>query len=670
MLVKARLCGLITSDSQVNWKADGRVANRLATAALRRLPSDPRELGRILYGLGEINARGTTELTLLLTRHLARHRARLSFLKALDAAAAFDSKRSTKPQLSAIDFAQWISGAPLAWRTFDRAVHRIGHHDYSINAGRYGLSFAARIVAAIDPGAIDASVARHPNSLRVAVIGSAVLPAMFDSNMLTRASLLLSSRIPVIKCLAAALHVCPIFPTPTLASFRDCRRALVGGGIDPADAAWMMAYRIKGAIHARYWAQHQLEGNLARLRGIEANPGAAMGGRRNFDAEMHSLRTQIERSTQRLSELAPELEGMLSDLAADWPPDGLSDGQMESIDYNFVATPEIRHRLAEKLPHTRNRDWLLKKNIAQLCALIGLSRDPAATFDVHFNADDPQLDRVIPWTAQSLVLLYAGDHRGVGKRTSDLVFGLTQAFESLAAQPFAAARAPMRFQSALARAACAYLFALMVVACAPEADRAKVEKLNRLTIDHVLILLCARNPDARSLQLLFKLTARTVFQMSYDNDGDNLRRQWAVAEELPTFARALALWSSSALAEEDKILAAALFRRTAELSLSRGARGLQVSRMLTLLDLAVSASIEASRQDLVRDLIGLWAEVYKDWQSIFPQWANTAETMAAAVERDCSERTTFLADPSFAHTHCRRLIEARVGVNAQSENVA
>ena len=54
----------------------------------------------------------------------------------------------------------------------------------------------------------------------------------------------------------------------------------------------------------------------------------------------------------------------------------------------------------------------------------------------------------------------------------------------------------------------------MVVACAPEADRAKVEKLNRLTINHVLILLCAKNPDARSARLLFKLTARTVLQMS------------------------------------------------------------------------------------------------------------------------------------------------------------
>ena len=481
---------------------------------------------------------------------------------------------------------------------------------------------------------------------------------MFNSNMLMRASLLLRSRVPAIKCLAAALHVSPIFPTPSLASFRDCRRALVEGGIDPGDATWMMAYRIKGAVHARYWAQYQLEGNQARLRSLEANPDAAIGGRHNFDAEMRSLRTQIERFTQRLSELAPELEGMLSDLAADWPPDGLPDNQMESLDYNFVDTLEIRHRLAEKLPHKGNRDWLLTRNVEQLCALVGLSRQPAAILDAHFNADDPQLDRVIPWAAQSLILLQADNRRGVGKKTSDLVAGMSVAFESLAAQPFAAARTPMRWQSVLARAACSYLFALLVVAYTPDVRRSEVEILNRMAIEHVLILLCARNPDARSSQLLFKLTARTVLQMSYCTDGDKLRRQWADAEDLPAYARALALWSSPALVEENKAFAAALFRRTAELPLSRGARGLQVSRMLTLLDLGVSACIGTGRQDLVRDLIELWADVYKDWQPSFPQWANAAETMAAAVERDGPERTTFLADPSFAHTHCRRLIEA------------
>jgi hypothetical protein len=60
-----------------------------------------------------------------------------------------------------------------------------------------------------------------------------------------------------------------------------------------------------------------------------------------------------------------------------------------------------------------------------------------------------------------------------------------------------------------------------------------------MAIEHVLILLCARNPDAHSSQLLFKLTVRTVLQMSYCTDGDKLRQQWAAAEELPAFARAL-----------------------------------------------------------------------------------------------------------------------------------
>ena len=41
---------------------------------------------------------------------------------------------------------------------------------------------------------------------------------------------------------------------------------------------------------------------------------------------------------------------MLSDMAADWPNDGLSDAQMRSLEFIFVDTAEIRHRLAAKLP--------------------------------------------------------------------------------------------------------------------------------------------------------------------------------------------------------------------------------------------------------------------------------------------------------------------------------
>jgi hypothetical protein len=77
-----------------------------------------------------------------------------------------------------------------------------------------------------------------------------------------------------------------------------------------------------------------------------------------------------------------------------------------------------------------------------------------------------------------------------------------------------------------------------------------------------------------------------------------------------------------------------------------------------------------AERTFVDDLIRLWVDVYEDWQPFFPQWANAAATMAAAVEGEGPEREIFLAEPSFAQTHCRRLIEAQRGANAKGNNAA
>ena len=374
LLVKARLCGLLIADGNVNWKVNGPLATRLAKLALKRLPREPVELGRILHGVGEMNARTTAGLAALLIKHLSARRPRISFFKVLAAAADCEAKPVKNPPMNAIDLAQWVSGAPLNWSTFDRAVHRIGHPDIGISPDCYGLSFATKIVAAIEPRAIDRWIRAHRNRLRVATITSAMPPSMYDADILGRATLLLKSGFPALRCLAAAFYVCPIFPQPFLENFRDCRKSLVANGIDPCDATWMMAYRIKGAIHGRYWAEHQLEQAQARLRYLEGNPEAAIGGRRNFDGELRMLRNQIDNASARLSKLASDLEQMLSDLAADWPAGGLFDDQMQSLEYNFVSTPEIRHRLAEKLPQGPNRTSLLKRDIEQLADFIGLRK--------------------------------------------------------------------------------------------------------------------------------------------------------------------------------------------------------------------------------------------------------------------------------------------------------
>jgi hypothetical protein len=266
-----------------------------------------------------------------------------------------------------------------------------------------------------------------------------------------------------------------------------------------------------------------------------------------------------------------------------------------------------------------------------------------------------------------LILLYANDHRGIGKRTSDLVAGVTNAFEALAAEPFAAIRKPEHWQSAFGRAASAYLFALLVVALVPEQRRAEVEKLNELALDHIFNLLCVKCPDVRSSQLLFKLTTRAVLQMDYFADADTRRGEWARAEQMPPFARAFALWSSPVLVEEHRRLAFELFRRVAELPLSRSAWDLQMSHMLTLLDLAIASCATADKPALVRELVANWNEVYRDWLPVTDRWAGTAEMMASAVERDGPERIALLAEPSFANRHCRLLIERRRASDVQSE---
>src|SRR5580700_185986 len=497
LLIKARLRGLLMADGSNNWKADGPLATRLTREALKRLPRDPAELGRILHGLGEINARTNADLITPVIRHLRKQRPRIPFLKVFDAAAACEAKASGPPQLNAIDLAQWVSGSLLTWATFDRAVYRIGHLDI-INPGRFGLGFAAKVITALDVGAIDTWIRHHPNRLRVATIAGAMLPSVSDADIMERATRLLRSRVPALKCLGAAFYVCPIFPRSPLDDFHESRRGLVANGVDPGDATWMMAYRIKNAVHSRYWTQHQLEQARARLRYLESKPEAAIGGRHNFEAEVRSLHTQIDRSSDRLTELGAALESMLEDLAAGWPADGLTEDQMHALENNFVQTPEIRVRVAGKLPQGANRTSLLKRDIDQLRNFIGLSKNPAEVLDTDFNPNDNRFEVILPWAAQSLILLYDDERRGVGKRTSDLVADLSKAFEALAAEPFAAQRKSGRWHSAYGRTASAYIFALLVVASMPEARRSEVATLNGLALDHVFQLLCIPYPDGRT----------------------------------------------------------------------------------------------------------------------------------------------------------------------------
>lgn len=656
VFVRARLSGLIVCEARGHWRADGIKATRLVKVALKRLPRNPVQLGTILHGLGEIDARSHAGFTEALIDYLRRRRPRCLLIQALNAAVECEGRTLPPVRLETLSFAQWILRAQLDWNTFYDAVRHIKHPYEHPARGDYGLRFAAQVILAVDPATIDSWIVGHPTHPGLATIGDAALWLAFPGRNSIHVSRLLKSRIVAIKCLAAASLVCPQGQLSSSLNFCDCWTALIEGGIDPGDATWMIGFRIKETIHQRYRLEHRREQCDTRLLHLERNPDAAIGGCHNADAELRALRNQCDDASGHYLRLLLDLEAMLSDMAASWPPEGLANDQMAALDNVFVDTPEIRHRLAEKLPHPANRDWLLKRNIAQLVEFIGLE-NPVEAFKYYFHPDNKRFVAIAPWAAQSLVLLYSGDRRGIGKRTSDLVSELAEASKALLAQPFIAARQPVTWQSAVTRAACADLFVLMVVDSMLKTRRGEVARLNELAIEHAFTILCGPLPEQNSLRVFDQLASRAVYQMTLCQTSEDLRRQWGRAEDLPDFPRALALWSSPILVEQHKELASALFRRVGQLPLSNKYRNQQFSRILSVLDCAIASCAIGGRRDLISRITDLWDESYKDWQAITDRWAHAATMLVAAVEKDGAERAAMLAEISFAQSYCRQLIE-------------
>lgn len=668
ILQTAQAAGLVLDDDGPQWKADGDRIMRLAEENLARLPDNPDRLGEIMHGLGEIAARShVPSLADLLVTHLEARRAHPSLQEVLGAAVTCDRAIPQETGVYELALSQWLSRATLDWNTFDTAKVRIEHPDRVF--GHFGLGFVIRIVFRVASHIVDEWIIAHPDHPTLAVIGSTALKMVGPFDGAPALSALFESNNIAIKCLAAASLVCSIGRQPP-SSLGACHKSLVAAGFAPADATWMTGMRIKNAIHARYRNEHTRQQSGARLRYVEQHPEQAVGGLHNAAAERNMLRAQLDHAEKTYAELLPEIEAMLSDMAKEWPAEGLSEEQMRSLEPIFVDTAEIRHRLAAKVPHQTNRDWLLKRNIDRLRDFIGLAKTPDTVSSEYFLPDERRFAVIADWTAQSIILLYEKDNRGVGRRTSDLVASTALAAEGLMAQPFIPRRQPATWQSIMTRAAFAGRFAFAVVASTPEAQRASVERLNELALDHAFKLLSARNLPTQSADTFHRLSAQAVRHMDFTTTPDAVREKWGTTKDLPDFTRALALWSSPTLVEKYKALARDLFERVCVTPLSRSGYNLQMSRMLTLLDTAIASSFQANRRDLIAVIEEIWNSGYREWQPITDRFENCAEKLGRALNENGAERSEIIADEVFATSNCRQLIDAIEKLDQSTDQTA
>jgi len=658
-LATAQAAKLILPDGDPHWKADGEAVLRLAEAGIERLPADAKRLGQLLHGLGEIRAHCHAQgLYELIARAFEERNALTLLTRAFEAAIECNNAIRRQPRVDELSLGQWISHSKPGREAFQLAVARLEHPDRVF--GGYGLAFVIRIVLKARPSVVDDWISANPDDAACSVIGGAALSMVFPFDEDTAVQSLLRSSNVAIKYLGAAAVVFPVGVQEPM-NLRDCHRTLVNAGFAAADAIWMAAVRIREAVYGRNRGEQGRQQNAARLGYIGRFPEKAIGGLRYAEQEMERLREQIERNAADYEMLIVALEQLLIDTATDWPTDGLNEQQMEALDSVFVDAADVRHRLAVKVSHQANRTWLLKRNVELLRTFIGLERDPGAISKEYFSPEEASFGKIADWAAQSAVLLYQSVNRGVGKSTSDLVSGIASASNRVIAIPFASSRHPDAWQSVITRAACAMRFVFRVVASVPEDQRESVAQLNGLALTHSLKLLCVSNLLPVSEETVFRLVNEANFYIEWTSESDKIRELWALNANVDSFARALALWSSPILVDKHTTLACQLFGQVCVVPLSRDNYNLQMSRMVSMLDMAIACCVQRGDAEMTNRIKEMWSSGYRDWKPISPRWETMAEKLERAINSDGPERAEIIADETLARTQCRRVIDGRNG---------
>ncbi len=646
VFLRARISGLGPQSSSENWNVDGHRLTQAFGQALRRLPSDPAALALIVHGLGELQARCHAELVEPLAARLRAGRPNRKAILRLLAGVLDSSRRIAWPvNMQALATAQALARGTLDWELLHAASQYVVHPSHLSTDDRYGLKFATRVVLRLDPR----SLARWIADASVIQALAAVARAGVEDLWLDRdgtAHRLARTGNALFKAAAAAILCLDRDEQGPHRSYREIHRILVKEGVATADAIWLAGLQLKEAVHERYRRNGGCGDQLRHLDFLRAHPERAVGGVAYAADEIDRLTHLVNEHGEGAKRCAATLERILTDMAACWPGRGLSAEQMAWLEPAFVDTPEIRHRMAEKLFHTENRKALLKRNVDAITEEIGLDRKDDKVFDEFFRADRDRFIDKAAWCAKSLIALYDQDNKGPGRRAGQLVGPLADRAQALLGKPFIAARQPNRCRSAIGRSIAADLFALAVVAETPDDRRDDVDTLRRHAIDHAFAVLRSTGGQLDDQDCSDGLARIAIAHLDADRLTD-----WIAACDLPPVVRAHALWTHPDRIASDPDLAQSLFLLAAKPPVSPHAARHHFQLVACLLDAAMAAAARAGAFHLLDELEELWKQVAPAWQPILDaRWADLAGMIARALKSEGPDRNYILSDHCFANS--------------------
>lgn len=547
VVLRARSSGLLRRRDDGD-AFGGAIATRLIARPGKSLPQQPRELGRLLHGLGEIAAWSDAQFSAPLNRMLRRHRPS-GFLRTMLEEALLCGPAEPPGASYAVEtlqFVSWMIAEAQPWESFLAATALINREWRPQLLPDHGLALAAEhlLVAARD-GTELRDLSRLTKKQYESIGSGAVALATGIRPSAEIARSLVQTPFPGLRHLGAAAVVMPRDTTENFTDACGCCATLVRAGIPLGEAVWMTAYRLKMAVHERYRLTGRAEQAEARLAKLAEHPDRAMGGQQYYTLEMERTEEERNQSVTRLEQVSKEITALLHGLADAWPAEGLDDAQLAHLDMCFVDTPEIRHRLAVQVPHDANRRWLLRKTLETLEDHLGLRHPHEAAKD-WFHPGDHFISRTAPWAARSAAALFGSERpsKGIGRETSRLVAKMAAASEDIAERPFAAGRWPTNWMSLILRGACADYFALTVAESVPQEGRAEVEYLAKAAIEHGAKMQTSPLPDDREA-ILMNLASLSLHVMAWHSEGEVLRQHWVDTPRMAAQPRACAMGDAS-----------------------------------------------------------------------------------------------------------------------------
>lgn len=657
---KARALGLFGWQKPSHYRVDSKTLSSLTIRALKNLPEKPGDLGQILHGLGEIAARSNSSILDIVIDHLERN-PRIKWKKVFSSSFAQDKNIRNPVRVDILAFTQWLSTASLNWDSLSTANTYVVYGHEPILCGYYGLTFTARIALAIDARTLDGYWRKPPLDWRIAAIGRAALNIALPLYGKPRADALLKSRNAAIRCIGATALITPPDIFSNTLSLRDCHEVLTKNGIASSDSIWILGIRVKETIHDHYRLQSAQEGESARLQQIERDPTTVYGGSGNYATEAQAIKDRLASLHDRHLQTKTSVDTSLSDIADLWPSSGLNEAQLKWLDQSLIRKTEFRYRLAEKLPDCQNRNALLKRNLSQLSETFGFNpKEKSAQRHLPLH-NDREFMEAAEWAAKSMVLLYKDDERGIGRQVGILLQDITTASAALMKQPFIAVRKPELWSTTISSAAYAHRFSLMVSVAAPQTPSSGAITLRGFAINHAFGLLSCNPAPPSTEELFFRLALDAIYRMADLPNSEEIREAWALSEFLPTYIRALALWSSPTLVLKHNFLARTLFVQSGEHPLSRDLLNITITQLVNLLDIAIASAHSIKRDDLIENIVTLWEQAYEKWRPISENWADCAARLKMATLNDGPDRKWLLAGSAFSSSACAALIRSESG---------